>query len=251
MLHLHDSFLMYSIAKNTSVPRLYWRDRKPRRRREIEQRQNNRPRNHGTPHSVASVVFFAERNVRSCQCVMTEKTGNGKGGKVKGNEIKFKTQKRSYPNITQPTCERSAKQHLHRPCSKKEDTKIRSTSYRSQKKQSQLQRFVCFWRLFISCLKSQPFFSPASKSSRRKILQQKLGVMDVTNFVSNQRRLVTLLQRDAPHIRVPILHCQLIVHWCHANVYRPHIFILIPTDSFLFINNQIVNIIASSVLDRL
>ena len=67
-IYIHDSWLMYSIAKNTSVPRLYWRDRKPRRRREIEKRQNNRPRNHGTPHSVASVVFFAERNVRSCQC---------------------------------------------------------------------------------------------------------------------------------------------------------------------------------------
>lgn len=68
MLHLHDSCLMYSIAKNTSVPRLCWHDRKPWRR-EIEKRQNKWPRNHGTPHSVASVVFFAERNFRSCQCV--------------------------------------------------------------------------------------------------------------------------------------------------------------------------------------
>ncbi len=79
-------------------------------------------------------------------------------------------QKRSYPNITQPTCERSAKQHLHRPCSQKGNTNIRST-YSKSKKQGQLQKFFQLLDCFHVLFKISTFFSPASKSSRRKILQ--------------------------------------------------------------------------------
>ncbi len=65
----------------TFVPRLYWLvienpgEEGKLKNKKHQKRQNNWPRNHGTPHSVALVasdgrnVFFAGRNVLSCQCV--------------------------------------------------------------------------------------------------------------------------------------------------------------------------------------